>query len=114
MNRLYPLFDRARGAMLTTSMALVAMLAALPLRAQEAAAHTPGGEANLQIPDLSKVTFYGVHGHTLLLLGLVFCAAGMLFGLVTYSQLKGLPVHKSMREVSELIYETCKTYLIQQ
>ena len=114
MNRLYPLFDRARGAMLATSMALIALFAALPLRAQEAAAHTPGGEANLRIPDLSQVTFYGVHGHTLLLLGLVFCAAGMLFGLVTYSQLKGLPVHKSMREVSELIYETCKTYLIQQ
>jgi K(+)-stimulated pyrophosphate-energized sodium pump len=114
MNRLYPLFDRARGAMLATSMALVALLAALPLRAQEAATHAPGGEANLQIPDLSQVTFYGVHGHTLLLLGRVFCAAGMLFGLVTYSQLKRLPVHKSMRDVSELIYETCKTYLIQQ
>ncbi len=114
MKRLHPLFDRARGTMLATSMALVALLMALPLRAQEATGHTPGGEANLQIPDLSQVTFYGVHGHTLLLLGLVFCAAGMLFGLVTYSQLKGLPVHKSMRDVSELIYETCKTYLIQQ
>ncbi len=114
MNRLYPLFDRARGAMLAASMALVALLAAPPLRAQEAAAHRPGGEANLQIPDLSQVTFHGIHGHSLLLFGLLFCAAGMLFGLVIYAQLKRLPVHKSMRDISELIYETCKTYLIQQ
>jgi len=114
MNRLYPLFDRVRGAMLAISMALLALITALPLRAQEAAAHTPGGEANLTIPDLSQVTFHGIHGHTLLLLGLVFCAAGLLFGLVIYAQLKRLPVHKSMREISELIYETCKTYLVQQ
>ncbi|HEU6450596.1 MAG TPA: sodium-translocating pyrophosphatase [Gemmatimonadaceae bacterium] len=114
MKRLYPLFDHARGAMLATLMSVAALLVALPLRAQEAAAHAPGGEANLRIPDLSQVTFHGIHGHSLLLFGLLFCAAGMIFGLVIYTQLKRLPVHRSMREISELIYETCKTYLIQQ
>ncbi|HZE07585.1 MAG TPA: sodium/proton-translocating pyrophosphatase, partial [Gemmatimonadaceae bacterium] len=74
-----------------------------------------GGEANLIIPDLSKVRFFGnIQGRSLLLSGLVFCAAGMLFGLVIYGQLKRMAVHDSMREISELIYETCKTYLITQ
>jgi K(+)-stimulated pyrophosphate-energized sodium pump len=90
--------------------------------AQEAAApgaalqseHRPGGEANLVVPDLSSVSFSGIPGSTLLMLGLLVCAAGLLFGLVIYSQLKKMPVHKSMLEISELIYETCKTYLITQ
>ncbi len=114
MKRLYHLLQYARGAIPAAVIALAALVTALPLRAQEAAGHAPGGEANLHIPDLSQVTFHGIHGHTLLLLGLAFCAAGMLFGLVIYAQLKRLPVHRSMHEISELIYETCKTYLIQQ
>jgi K(+)-stimulated pyrophosphate-energized sodium pump len=73
------------------------------------------GEANLVLPDLSQVTFLGgVNGRTLLLGGLLVCALGLLFGLLTFTQLKNLPVHRSMREISELIYETCKTYLITQ
>jgi K(+)-stimulated pyrophosphate-energized sodium pump len=77
--------------------------------------HKPGGEANLIIPDLSQVSFLGgIHGRSLLMGGLVICALGLLFGLVFYSQLKRMAVHESMREVSELIYETCKTYLITQ
>ncbi len=77
--------------------------------------HHSGGEANLVLPDLSRVEFLGgIDGHTLLLLGLVICALGLLFGLVIYKQLKNLPVHKSMREISELIYQTCQTYLITQ
>jgi K(+)-stimulated pyrophosphate-energized sodium pump len=79
-----------------------------------AQSHQPGGEANLKLPDLSQVKFLGVDGHTLLLLGLVVCFLGLMFGLAIYMQLKKLPVHKSMREISELIYETCKTYLITQ
>ncbi|PYO48831.1 MAG: sodium-translocating pyrophosphatase, partial [Gemmatimonadetes bacterium] len=76
--------------------------------------HT-GGEANLIIPDLSQVSFLGgIHGRSLLMGGLAVCALGLLFGLVMYSQLKRMPVHQSMREISELIYETCKTYLITQ
>ncbi|MBI3654582.1 MAG: sodium-translocating pyrophosphatase [Acidobacteria bacterium] len=78
------------------------------------ATHQPGGEANLKLPNLSQVKFLGVDGHTLLLLGLIVCFLGLMFGLAIYLQLKKLPVHKSMREISELIYETCKTYLITQ
>ena len=73
-----------------------------------------GGEASLQVPDLSTVRFFGLPGHTLLLYGLIFCGLGLLFGLTNYSQLRRLPVHQAMREVSELIYETCKAYLVQQ
>jgi len=77
--------------------------------------HKPGGEANLIIPDLSQVSFMGgIHGRSLLMGGLVICALGLLFGLVFYGQLKRMVVHESMREISELIYETCKTYLITQ
>jgi K(+)-stimulated pyrophosphate-energized sodium pump len=81
---------------------------------QPAATHAPGGEANLVLPDLSVVDFHGVNGRTLLMGGLGVCALGLLFGLLTFTQLKALPVHASMLEVSELIYETCKTYLITQ
>src|SRR5438309_8955167 len=73
-----------------------------------------GGEAALKLPDLSSVTFMGIDGHKLLLVGLVFCFLGLMFGLAIYVQLKNLPVHRTMREISELIYETCKTYLITQ
>jgi len=73
-----------------------------------------GGEANLKLPDLSSVNFLGVDGHRLLMVGILFCIFGLGFGLVIYSRLKNLPVHRSMREISELIYETCKTYLITQ
>ena len=80
----------------------------------DAPGHHAGGEANLVLPDLSTVRFLGTDGHTLLLAGLVVCALGLAFGLVIYSQLKNMVVHESMREISELIYETCKTYLLQQ
>jgi K(+)-stimulated pyrophosphate-energized sodium pump len=74
-----------------------------------------GGEANLVLPDLGQVSFLGgIDGHTLLYSGLLVSTLGLLFGLVIYNQLKNLPVHPSMREMSELIYETCKTYLVQQ
>src|SRR5215471_11334141 len=78
------------------------------------AAGREGGEAALKLPDLSQVTFLGIDGHKLLLIGLVFCLFGLMFGLVIFVQLKNLPVHHSMKEISELIYETCKTYLTTQ
>ena len=97
------------------TMCLGFVLAAPPAAAQAADVPHMGGEANLVLPDLSQVTFLGgIDGHTLLLSGLVVSALGLLFGLVIYRQLQAMPVHASMREVSELIYETCKTYLIQQ
>jgi K(+)-stimulated pyrophosphate-energized sodium pump len=74
-----------------------------------------GGEANLVLPDLGQSSFLGgINGRTLLMFGLIVCGLGLLFGLVTYKQLKSLPVHSSMLEISELIYETCKTYLLTQ
>jgi len=73
-----------------------------------------GGEANLKLPDMGSVEFRGINGRWLLMAGLGVCVLGLLFGLMTFSQIKNLPVHASMREVSELIYETCKTYLVQQ
>ena len=71
------------------------------------------GEADLKIPALQG-SFLGMTGHNLLLIGLVICLLGVGFGLVQYAQIRDLPVHKSMLEISELIYETCKTYLITQ
>jgi K(+)-stimulated pyrophosphate-energized sodium pump len=79
----------------------------------QAAPHT-GGEAALVLPDLSQVDFRGINARTLLLAGMVVCVLGLLFGLVIYTRIRNLPVHRSMLEVSELIYETCKTYLITQ
>src|SRR6476659_7844042 len=91
-------------------MMAVSAAGALAQNAPEAA----GGEASLKLPDLSQVSFLGVDGHKLLMIGILFCVAGLLFGLAIYTRLKHLPVHRSMLEISELIYETCKTYLITQ
>jgi len=77
---------------------------------------TAGGEASLKLPDLSSVSFLNgaIDGHRLLLIGILFCFFGLGFGMFIYRRLKNLPVHRSMREISELIYETCKTYLVTQ
>jgi K(+)-stimulated pyrophosphate-energized sodium pump len=75
---------------------------------------THASEAELILPDLRQVSFHGIDGHTLLLFGIIVCVLGLIFGLVIMNQLKNLPVHASMREISELIYETCKTYLVEQ
>src|SRR6202162_2729914 len=92
-----------------TFMGAAAAFAQAPVEAE-----APGGEANLKLPDLSSVNFLGIDGHKLLLFGILFCIFGLVFGLVIYRRLKNLPVHRSMREISELIYETCKTYLVTQ
>jgi len=86
----------------------------LPTFAYADSGHAGGGEANLTLPDLSTVNFLGMNGHSLLMWGMLFCVGGLLFGLTIYMQLKNLPVHRSMREISEMIYETCKTYLVTQ
>ncbi len=104
------------GALLALpGAARVEAQAGQPPAVTEAAAvvHT-GGEANLVLPDLSVVDFNGINGRTLLMGGLVVCTFGLLFGLVVFTQTKNLPVHPAMLEISELIYETCKTYLITQ
>jgi K(+)-stimulated pyrophosphate-energized sodium pump len=87
---------------------LLAAAGSAPLLAQ--------GEAELKLPDLGQATFLGgsIGGPTLLMIGLGVSALGFVFGLAMYTHLRNLPVHKSMLEISELIYETCKTYLITQ
>jgi K(+)-stimulated pyrophosphate-energized sodium pump len=72
------------------------------------------GEANLKLPDLTQVQFLGMNGHKLLTIGILFCVFGLIFGMVMYTHLRNLPVHRSMAEISQLIWETCKTYLITQ
>jgi K(+)-stimulated pyrophosphate-energized sodium pump len=66
------------------------------------------------LPDLGSVSFHDINSRTLLKAGLGVCVLGLIFGMVIFVQLRNLPVHRSMREISELIYETCKTYLITQ
>ena len=102
---------RRRAGTLAATFAVVTLAAsaALAQPAPEA-----GGEAGLKLPDLASVSFFGMDGHRLLLIGILFCIAGLGFGLAIYVRLKNLPVHRAMLEVSELIYETCKTYLITQ
>ena len=87
-------------------------LPALMLLALASGSHA--SEADIVVPDLSQVDFFGINGYNLLLGGFVVCLLGMVFGWFAYSGLRQLPVHQSMREISELIYETCKTYLLTQ
>jgi K(+)-stimulated pyrophosphate-energized sodium pump len=94
--------------------------AALPaLAAQDVAQgaapeHRPGGEVNLRLPDLNQGDYFGFTGHEILLSGLLVCVLGLLFGLWSYTRVKNLPVHRAMAEISELIYVTCKAYMLQQ
>jgi K(+)-stimulated pyrophosphate-energized sodium pump len=91
-----------RGAMLLVLMTL--------------GANAFAGDADINLPDLTQVTFPGVGlgGHGLLYLGLAICAVGALFGFWEYGRCRALPVHKAMSSVSNMIWETCKTYLFQQ
>jgi K(+)-stimulated pyrophosphate-energized sodium pump len=100
-------FGRTVAVML--SVLSVSACAAFAQSTQEA-----GGEANLKLPDLSSVNFLGIDGHRLLMVGILFCIFGLGFGLTIYTRLKNLPVHRAMLDISELIWETCKTYLITQ
>ena len=105
-------FLKRRSRMAATLLALLvpALAPTLSFAQQEHG----GGEANLVLPDLSSVQFFGINGHALLMIGLLFCVGGLLFGMAIYVQLKNLPVHRTMHEISEMIYETCKTYLVTQ
>jgi K(+)-stimulated pyrophosphate-energized sodium pump len=105
------------AALMATAGTVRAAQAGQPEGREAPAASAPahgGGEMDLKLPDLSSVQFRGIDGRTLLMSGLIVAALGLVFGLVAFTQLKNLPVHPSMREVSELIYETCKTYLTTQ
>jgi K(+)-stimulated pyrophosphate-energized sodium pump len=120
-------FGRVRGAVIALAIVVMTALmgpaaawaqqpapAAPAAQAQAPEGERRGGEANLVLPDLNQVPVGGYQGRSLLMIGLGVSALGILFGLVILNQLKNLPVHRSMREISELIYETCKTYLVTQ
>jgi len=121
-----------RLAFLGLATVAVAALAASPLKAQDTPSgavpsvssvpspqekHT-GGEANINLPPLDQVRYsiFGVQvkGLNLMYVGLAVCAVGALFGLLQYTQIKKMGVHRSMSSVSDTIWETCKTYLLQQ
>jgi len=104
----------SQGCRIGKIVAGAVAVAALTTSAFAQSSSEVGGEANLKLPDLSQVNFLGTDGHRLLLIGILFCVFGLGFGLVIYTRLKNLPVHRAMREISELIYETCKTYLVTQ
>ena len=103
---------RAKRSVLT----LAGLASLVAFNATSALANEAGGEAALKLPNLADQKFLGggIDGHTLLLIGIGVCVLGLIFGLAIYMNLKKLPVHRAMREISELIYETCKTYLITQ
>ena len=111
---------RSTRALIVALWVILCMGALSPVLWAQAAAQTApatqhaGGEANLVLPDLGSVEFQGINGRTLLMGGLVVCVLGLVFGLVIYNNLKNMAVHRSMLEISELIYETCKTYLVTQ
>ncbi len=112
-------FCSAAGArtapVLRVLLALLILGAGCILGSSPAFAQEPTGEAHLVLPDLGTASFLGgIDGHTLLLGGLLVSALGLVFGLIIFVRLRNMPVHSAMREVSELIYETCKTYLVTQ
>src|SRR3984885_8092273 len=107
-------FTRGVAKKISAVAALITVSAASALA--QPAGESVGGEASLKLPDLSQVSFFNgaIDGHKLLLIGILFCLFGLGFGMAIFMRLKNLPVHRSMREISELIYETCKTYLVTQ
>ncbi len=101
--------------MLRRSQRLFGLLSLAALNLSTAGALA--GEAELKLPPLDSVHFPalgGASGYTLMLLGIVVCALAAVFGIWQYKHTKALPVHDSMRKVSSLIWETCKSYLFQQ
>jgi K(+)-stimulated pyrophosphate-energized sodium pump len=99
---------RARVLPVAAALALAAVAWLLPTAAR-------ADESRIVLPDFYSVQFLGgLDGHTVLLIGMLISLVGFVFGVLMYGQINRLPVHRSMREISELIYETCKTYLVTQ
>ncbi len=108
--------SRPRAGLFVLLGLLLPFLAACTPSGSAPGEHAGGGEANIHLPDLGAATFLGglTNGKTLLVIGLFVCILGLVFGIASYVQLKKLPVHSAMREISELIYDTAKAYLRQQ
>ena len=114
-----PLRISSRSLARAACLLWLALAGASTLASEAGGGHKPGGEVNIVLPDLKnetiKTTFLGGYsGHSLLLIGIAVSAMGMIFGGWIYAQLKNMPVHKSMLDISELIYATCKAYLLRQ
>jgi K(+)-stimulated pyrophosphate-energized sodium pump len=109
-SRVSIMFSRLRTLLIAIGAAVTTFAFASPTYAQH------GGEASLELPDLNSVSFFNgsITGHNLLMIGILISILGLGFGLAIYMNLKKLPVHRAMKEISELIYETCKTYLVTQ
>ena len=108
---MYP--SRSIVSLFAPLFAWLAFFTPATAQAQEVEVHR-GGEASLILPDLASVEVLGMSGHSLLMFGLLVAAGGIAFGIVALFQVKNLPTHRSMAEVSDIIWETCKTYLITQ
>ena len=107
--------DSRKRILWYASLAIVLLVIIAALAIPIAENVNVGGEAKLIVPNMDQIYFFGnVPARTLLMIGLFVCALGLIFGLVNYFNLRKLPVHRSMRDISELIYETCKTYLVTQ
>ena len=101
--------DALRASVTGTAVRVLGLLAVL------ASGTARASEADLVLPDFTQVSFVGgLNGRALLMAGIAVSIFGLAFGFMQYTALRNLPVHKSMLEISELIYETCKTYLITQ
>src|SRR6266853_2604152 len=87
-------------AKISATLAALLFLAAAAVAQPAAQSEEAGGEAALKLPDLSSVSFLGMDGHRLLMIGLLFCDFDLGFGMVIFMRLKNLPVHRSMREIS--------------
>jgi K(+)-stimulated pyrophosphate-energized sodium pump len=109
-----PIYSKMLRFFIVTICTLPLLMSHVTFAQESETNHQLGGEANLPLPDLNLASFFGVSGKMLLLGGLIVSAAGLFFGIRIYRELQALPVHRSMKEVSELIYETCKTYLVTQ
>jgi len=97
-----------RRALPILILIFLAAVLSTPLLAQQ------GGEAELRLPPLDQPFVGGMTGSAVLYIGLGVSLLGFVFALLMYTNVRNLPVHESMLEISELIYETCKTYLITQ
>jgi K(+)-stimulated pyrophosphate-energized sodium pump len=108
---------RAADRLLRRAMLPLWSLAVAAVAAVISPASSLASELDLAIPVLDTTyNMFGsvVSGQTLLYAGLGVCVLGMAFGLLMFNQVKAMPAHKSMLDVSNIIYETCKTYLLQQ
>ena len=74
-------------------------------------APTFAGEASLVVPDIKSIS---IDSYNLLMIGLVVSVVGVIFGLIEFFKVKKIEVHAAMAEVGNTIFETCKTYLVQQ